>query len=73
MDHAEIIKKLGGADAVARTLGQSKAAVASWRDRNNIPARVWVELINIHGAKDADVTLYSLAEGVKQRRNLANG
>lgn len=68
MDHAEIIKRLGGVDAVAHAIGYNRSAIASWRDRNNIPARVWIDLVQINGAKRLGVTLVSLAESVKGRK-----
>lgn len=67
MDHVEIIKKLGGVDAVALAVGYGKSTVTGWRDRNSIPARVWLEIINMPGAKKAGVTLLALAQSVKGR------
>lgn len=49
--HRDIINELG-IDAIASATGKSRAAVASWRDRDNIPARYWIDIELCEASKD---------------------
>lgn len=65
--HRQIIDLIG-VDEVASHLDKPKAAVMSWRDRDNIPARYWYDLAWLGDINDGDV-LWALAHAAKWRHS----
>jgi len=64
--HRDIINDLG-IDIVAHATGKSRAAVASWRDRDNIPARYWIDIVGLCETS-RDYVLRELAIWAKEKK-----
>jgi hypothetical protein len=69
MDHADIIKTLGGTKAVADLTGASEFAVWKWR-RRGIPGAEWPSIIRRASEIGVDITLDAIEAGspLKTRR-----
>ena len=74
MGCAEIIRRLGGAQAVAEYLGCSRQAVGSWT-RNGVPARYWHRVVSLcreHGIEGVSIeSLEAEARMLRERRQAA--
>ena len=60
---ADVIRRLGGASAVANALGiANPSTVAKWAARQSIPARYWLALLELAAKRgERDITAEALA------------
>lgn len=57
----DVIDLWGSPDAMAKQIGASPWAVRKWRQRNNIPAEWWVDIVRAATRIDLPVTFAVLA------------
>jgi len=66
--HASLITSAGGPKAVATALGVPLSTVIKWRQRDNIPARYWLQLVALFEREGLPVGLAEIAAARAEAR-----
>lgn len=65
---SDIIKELGGPNAVAAGIGAPLGTVSAWSTRDSIPSDYWSSLVKFAAVRGKDEISYELLAGLAAQR-----